>query len=110
MKKSLLLLAVVSLLEVFMSHLTHAVEHRGHGRKHKEKTEDEIETSGVEEGAEVAVTENEIEAAVKVTGKYKSLGGTIDLGINKFLLRLVNVISLHKALTFILHFQMKSFT
>ena len=85
MKKSLLFLAVVSLLEVFKSHVTHAVEHRGHGRKHKEKTEDEIETSGVDKGTEVAVTENEIEAAVKETGKYKFSVGKIDLGINKML-------------------------
>ena len=84
MKKSLLFLAVVSLLEVFMNHVTNAVEHRGHGRKHKEKASDEIETSGVEEGTEVAVTEHEIEAAVKQTGKYKFSAGKIDLGINKF--------------------------
>jgi len=75
MKKSLLFLAVVSLLEVFMNHVTNAVEHRGHGRKHKEKTGDEIETSGVEDGTEAEVTENEIEAAIKETGKYKFSAG-----------------------------------
>ena len=75
MKKSLLFLAVVALLEVFMSHVTHAVEHRGHGRKHKEKTEDEIETSGLDDGTEVTVTENDIEAAIKETGKYKFSSG-----------------------------------
>ena len=80
MKKSLLFLAVVSLLEVFMNHVTHAVEHKVHERKHKEKIEDEMETSGVEEGTEVAVTEHEIEAAVKETGKYKVSVGKIDLG------------------------------
>jgi len=75
MKKSLLLLAVVSLLEVFINHVTNAVEHRGHGRKHKEKASDEIETSGVEDGAEAAVTESEIEAAIRKTGKYKFSAG-----------------------------------
>ena len=84
MKKSLLFLAVVALLEVFMSHVTHAAEHRGHGRKHKEKTENEIETSGVEDGTDAALTENEIEAAVKETGKYKFSAGKIDLGIDTF--------------------------
>ena len=75
MKKSLLFLVVVSFLEVFMSHVTNAVEHRGHGRKHKEKAEDEIETSGSEDGTEATVTENDIEAAIKETGKYKFSAG-----------------------------------
>ena len=75
MKKSLLFLVVVSFLEVFMSHVTNAVEHRGHGLKHNEKKEDEIESSGVEDGTEAAVTENEIEAAIKETGKYKFSAG-----------------------------------
>ena len=70
MKKSLLFLAVVSLLEVFMNHVTNAVEHRGHGRKHKDKIEDEIETSGVEDETEATVTENEVET-IKENGKYK---------------------------------------
>ena len=75
MKTSLVFLAVVSLLEVLMHHVTNAVEHRGHGRKHKEKAEDEIETSGVEDVAEAAVTENEIEAAIRETGKCKFSAG-----------------------------------
>ena len=75
MKKSLLFLAVVSLLEVFMNHVTNAVEHRGHGRKHKEKAEDESETSGLDDGTEATVTENDIEAAIKETGKYKFSSG-----------------------------------
>ena len=74
MKKSLLFLAVVSLLEVFMNHVTNAVEHRGHGRKHKEKTGDEIETSGVEDETEATVTENEVET-IKENGKYKFSAG-----------------------------------
>ena len=85
MKKSLLFLAVVSFLEVFMNHVTNAMEHRGHGRKHKEKAEDEIETSGLDDGTEATVTENDFEAAIKETGKYKFSAGKIDLGINKML-------------------------
>ena len=75
MKKSLLFLAVVSLLEAFMNHVTNALEHRGHGRKHKEKAKDDIETSGLDDGTEATVTENDIEAAIKETGKYKFSSG-----------------------------------